>query len=204
MRAYRWRDGTMAGAYKATLEVQCWKEHTCCYCGAAYRYLLRKKQTGHGPSQTDAAGAARTAAVRAFRSTVEPWPCPGCGNYQPDMIGARRRSRHAVLFLLTLAVLAIVFLLGVLELVPPVATLVLLVLFTGPMLLVNTWIGLNNPNRNVRANKALAERLVSQNTLQAVPTDTSREDRPRAVVIDTGVGYWLAFLFLGATVILMP
>src|SRR5260221_451761 len=121
--------GDSPHCFRATLDVQCWKEHTCCYCGAAYRYLLRRKQTGHGPSQTDAAGAARSAAVRAFRSTVEPRPCPGCGNYQPDMIGARRRSRHAVLVLLTLAVLAGVFLLGVLELVPPVVTLVLLVLF---------------------------------------------------------------------------
>jgi hypothetical protein len=194
----------MAGGYKATLEVQCWKEHTCCYCGAAYRYLLRKKQTGHGPTQTDAAAAARSSAVRAFRSTLEFRPCPGCGNYQPDMIGASRLSRHAILLLLTVAVLAGVFLLGVLELVPPAVTLVLLVLFAGPILLINTWIGMSNPNRNLRANKALAERLVNQNKQQAVPTDTNREDRPRAVVIDTGVGYWLAFLFLGATVVLMP
>src|SRR5207237_1244703 len=28
----------MARGYNATLEVKCWKEHTCCYCGAPYRY----------------------------------------------------------------------------------------------------------------------------------------------------------------------
>src|SRR5436305_1526471 len=48
----------MARGYSATLEVKCWKEHTCCYCGTAYRYLLRKKKTAGGTSQQSAVTAA--------------------------------------------------------------------------------------------------------------------------------------------------
>jgi hypothetical protein len=194
----------MAGGYKATLDVKCWKEHTCCYCGVPYRYLVQQKMTGHGPSQADAVGAAKAAGVRKARSAQRLQPCPGCGNYQPDMIGARRLSRHTRLFLVTVAVLLTVSLLGAFAIMPGWLALVLLVLFAGPVLLINTWIGARNPNRNLRANKALAERLVANHQLQAMTAQTDASDRPRAVAIETGVGYWVAFLLLAATLLLMP
>jgi hypothetical protein len=194
----------MAGGYKATLDVKCWKEHTCCYCGAPYRYVVQKKMTGRGRSQADAASAAKAAGVRAARSALRLQPCPGCGNFQPDMIGARRLSRHARLFLVTVAVLLSVSLLGAFEMTPGWLALVLLVLFAGPVLLINTWIGARNPNRNLRVNKALAERLVANHELQAMTAETDANDRPRAVAIETGVGYWVAFLLLAATLLLMP
>lgn len=195
----------MARGYKATLEVKCWKEHVCCYCGAAYRYLLTKRRTGRGGSQTDAVSAARTGAVRALRGRCEMMPCPSCGHFQPDMIGGRRLRRHGIVFLAITALFLLMYVCGMTYILSGPVTLWLVFFGAAAAWIAYTWIGFRNPNNRVRANKALAERLVGQKRLQTVATESERDDRPRPVVIETGAGFWVVFfLFLGATVALMP
>ncbi len=195
----------MARGYKATLEVKCWKEHACCYCGAAYRYLLTKRQTGRGASQTDAVSAARTGAVRALRGRVEMMPCPACGHFQPDMIGSRRWWRHGIVFLAITALFFLMYVAGMTYTLSSPVTLWLLFFGAAAAWISYTWIGFRNPNSRIRANKALAERLVTQKRLQLVTAEAERDERPRPVVIETGAGFWgVFFLFVGATVALMP
>lgn len=140
----------MARGYNATLDVKCWKEHACCYCGAAYRYLLKKKQSGYGATQPDAVGAARATAVRSLRSAVEMMPCPSCGHYQPDMIGGRRLVRHSVVLFATLAVFVSLFLLRGCHVLPAPAALWLLVFSVVPLWIAYTWIGWRHPNGSMR------------------------------------------------------
>jgi hypothetical protein len=194
----------MARGYKATLEVKCWKEHTCCYCGAPYRYLLTKKQTGHGGTQSDALGAARARAVRSLRGTQELRPCPGCGHYQPEMIGAHRLARHALVFVWAAGMFIGLFVLSILEVLPAPLALWFLVLTAALTWVASTAIGARNPNGNLRTNKARAQRLVEQRQLQALPVEGERDDHVRPVIIETGAGFWFAWGLAALTLALMP
>jgi hypothetical protein len=194
----------MARGYSATLDVKCWKEHTCCYCGAAYRYLARCKKTGHGSSQEAAVASANSAALRTVRNQLELRPCPGCGHHQPEMIGARRLLRHGLIVLVVGSALLTLFLLGASELVPTSVALWPFSLLSGASLIAMTWVGAHNPNGNLRTNKARAARLIEQGQMQLAPAEPDRDDRPRPVIVETGIGFWLAFLLLGATLVLMP
>ena len=194
----------MARGYSATLEVKCWKEHTCCYCGAAYRYIMRKKKSGSGSSPQSAAANATGAAIRALRGESELRPCPGCGHCQPEMIGSRRLVRHGFLVLFVGSALLTLLLLGIYDLVPLSVALWLFILFAAAAMIAATAIGASNPNGNLRRNKVYAERLVAQQQMQITPAEPDREERPRPVIVETGVGFWLTFLLLGGTLVLMP
>src|SRR5207244_10334000 len=126
------------------------------------------------------------------------------GHYQPEMIGGRRLVRHGFLILFAGSALVTLVLLGAYDLVPISVSLWLFVLFAAGLMIAATWIGLRNPNGNLRANKAWAQRLVEQQQMQLSPAEPDREDRPRPVIVETGIGFWLAFLLLGATLVLMP
>jgi hypothetical protein len=194
----------MARGYNATVDVQCWKEHACCYCGASYRYPLNKKLTGYGATQTDAVHAARTAAVRSLRGTVHMVPCPTCGHYQPDMIGARRLRRHLAVFGATTAIFVLMFMLAVWEWMPAPAALWLTVVWAGAAAVTYTVVATRNPNASIRANKALAEQLVQAKQVQLIPREDDGTERRRPVVIETGVGVLCVLALLGLTVLLMP
>jgi hypothetical protein len=194
----------MARGFNATLEVKCWKEHTCCYCGAAYRYLLQKQQTGRGVTQADAVGAARAGAVRALRRTMDMVPCPACGHYQPDMIGDRRLRRHAVVLLYMSIVLLLLFVLVTADIMPASEALWALLAGAVPAWIAYAWIAAASPNRSMRANKAIAERLVERKQLELVSAAGDTDDRPRPVVIETGAGHFAVCALLLATLALMP
>src|SRR5436853_504400 len=89
-----WQGGLMATTYTSTIEVNVWKEHTCAACGGVYRYLFKRKKSGQGRSPDAARAAAQAAVVKALAHEVDLQPCPGCGLYQPDMIGTRKARRH--------------------------------------------------------------------------------------------------------------
>jgi hypothetical protein len=194
----------MARGYNATLDVKCWKEHTCCYCAAPYRYLVQKRQLGHGASQAEAVGNAKTAAVRALRGELPMMPCPACGNYQPDMIGAGRLRRQLWLLPYIGTVFFGLLVLGAWDLLPGALALWLMIVCAAVAAVAATIIGAANPNGSLRANKARAARLVEQKRLQPVAAAEDRDDRPRPIVIETGFGYWAVSGLLFLTLILMP
>src|SRR5438105_3171170 len=96
----------MATTYKSTIEVRCWKEHTCVNCGGTFAYLFVRKVTGRAPTAEAATTCARAAALKAIQNEVDLHPCPACGLYQPDMVGAKRARRHWMLLWATLGLLA--------------------------------------------------------------------------------------------------
>ena len=102
----------MATTYTSTIEVNVWKEHTCISCGTIFRYLFKRKKTGQGGTEAVAEAAARKAVVDALANEVDMQPCPGCGLYQPDMIGNVRRRRHWYLFWAVVPVVALVLILA--------------------------------------------------------------------------------------------
>src|SRR5689334_1928810 len=82
--------------FRVTIAVQVWKEHTCVGCGTAYRYLLRRKADGLGPTPEAAEAAAHAAVPQVVAREADLEPCPGCGRYQPDVVGAWRLRRHGI------------------------------------------------------------------------------------------------------------
>ena len=59
----------MAEKCKASVELECWKEHVCVGCGCTFRYLMKRKQTGEGPTEKAAEEAAQECRGRASRTT---------------------------------------------------------------------------------------------------------------------------------------
>src|SRR5262245_40780716 len=100
----------MAAKYRATITLNCWKQHVCANCGGAFRYRFRRKVQGEASTKEAAEQSAQLSAVTTLKSEVDEHPCPTCGVYQPDMIGSRRAFRHGLLtFLAALAFIALLF-----------------------------------------------------------------------------------------------
>jgi hypothetical protein len=75
----------MATKSTCSVEIECWKEHTCVGCGTVFRYRMKRKRVGEGPTEKAAEIAARQAMMTDVAQAVEMQPCPACGLYQPDM-----------------------------------------------------------------------------------------------------------------------
>jgi hypothetical protein len=76
---------------------------TCSSCGCQFGYPVELTATGvaRSPYFLDEEGAKQRAQERAdeqltriFDSYVVPMPCPGCGDYQPEMIDAMKRRKY--------------------------------------------------------------------------------------------------------------
>src|SRR5689334_13440122 len=99
----------MAKTYTSTIQIDCWKEHTCAACGSVYSYHFKRTARGQAGNADKATQNARANATKIMERDVDLQPCPGCGLYQPDMIGQTRAKRHKVVFWLMI-VAAIVLL----------------------------------------------------------------------------------------------
>src|SRR5947208_14516607 len=95
----------MATTYTSTLEIRCWKQHTCAACGALYSYLFVRKITGSGSTADRARVKAQANVSKAMATDVDVQPCPTCGLVQPDMIGQQRARRHKTVFWIALILL---------------------------------------------------------------------------------------------------
>ena len=84
----------MGTTYTAKIEISCWKQHTCVGCGALFRYRFSRTVTGSAGTPDRAHADAIASAEREMKDGVEARPCPTCGLYQPEMIGARRARVH--------------------------------------------------------------------------------------------------------------
>jgi hypothetical protein len=94
-------------AFKATLEVTCWKEHTCSYCESKYRYPLTRSQTIQANTKEKAEQGVLQRIQTTIENEVDAWPCPQCGQLQPDMIASQQSRwawRGAIVMLVLFAV----------------------------------------------------------------------------------------------------
>jgi hypothetical protein len=98
----------MGKTYTSTIDLRCWKEHTCGCCGAMYAYELVRKISGTGATAAKAEVNARKAVERALERDVDMQPCPTCGLLGPDMVGQERAKKLKVVFWLALIAFAVI------------------------------------------------------------------------------------------------
>jgi hypothetical protein len=191
----------MGTTYKSTIEVSCWKEHTCGGCGAVFRYLFKRTKTGQAGSERAASDAARAAVVKALTREVDMQPCPTCGLYQADMIGARRSFSHWVLFWIALPCLVVIIFLGGIQVIPyGIAAWLAAAVSLGVLICQIVFAG-SNPNRSPGANLQRAEGNFSAGTLQQInpgdPTQMEHDVRWHRL----SVVHWICFALLGVGIL---
>lgn len=166
----------MATTYKSTIEINVWKEHTCIYCGNRFRYLFKRKKTGQGGTPDKASAAARQAAMNALEHEVDQQPCPGCGLYQPDMVGSRRSTRHWWLAAISCAVLVLLIILMLSDVLPAGTTALAAAGSCAVLGLLHLLIDLNNPNRSLDSNQQTARQRVERGDLWIPPGSEARPE----------------------------
>ena len=162
----------MATTYTSTIEINVWKEHTCVGCGGAFRYLFKRKKSGSGGTPAAAQANARKAVVNALAHEVDLQPCPGCGLYQPDMIGNARARRHWWAFAATLVALLTLLILALAEVLAYSTAAWVAAGVAAAVLLAHWLIDASNPNRDLEANHRLAQARVEAGDLWVPRTGT--------------------------------
>ncbi len=156
----------MGTTYRTTIHLRCWKEHTCVHCGGTFAYLLMRKVAGQGGTTGAAEAAARTLASKALQHDLEQHPCPTCGLYQPDMVGAVKVRWHWYLFWGTLAALALVLITHSFDLVAADAALWLAAGIGAVAVLGHFVVDWRNPNSDPDANLQRARDQQERGNLQ--------------------------------------
>lgn len=186
----------MAKVYTATLEVQCWKEHTCHGCGGVYAYELRRRVQGQGDNSETASQRAERAAMAAANREVDIHPCPTCGLVQPDMIGHARVGAAGLVFVgALLAFVAIAVGIGAdIVRAHESSTLFALVCVAAALLLLATQA--RNFNADLGRNREVARGRVRSGRIRAEAP--GRTDAPAARLARPGwsIGKALCFAFL--------
>src|SRR5271155_1553019 len=89
----------MAHQSSFKMVLRCWKEHICAGCGRSYSYRLVRHVSVQNVTAAAATAAAEHATAPKLKNYVEQSPCPTCGLYQPDMVGAWRAQSHTGFFI---------------------------------------------------------------------------------------------------------
>jgi hypothetical protein len=155
-----------AAGNRVSLMIQHWTEHVCVGCGGAYRYTTQRTKSRHQRS----------------KPRVKMRPCPSCGLYQPDMVGAQRAQFHLAVGLGSAAVAGSIGLAAWLGDFPEWRTTLVAagvaVLALPVQLIVLFW----NPNRNPDAGCLRAKQLIRQRVLERLrgeTADLAKEELPR-------------------------
>jgi hypothetical protein len=197
----------MATTYTSTIDVTAWKEHTCSGCGTVFRYPLRRKESAQGHTPEAAQAAARAAAARALARKAALQPCPSCGLYKPDMVGAHKARRHRWLIPAALLVPALTVSLYSTDVLPAGTAALVTAGLCGLLVLAHGLIDLANPNRNLQANRRLAQRRLEQGRLCLVSgraAATMSETPATAPGSKSGLVLAYALLVLGPLAFLAP
>jgi hypothetical protein len=176
----------MGTTYTSTININVWKEHTCVRCGRVFRYLFQRKKTGQGATPDKASAAAKAAVVKALAHETDLHPCPGCGLFQPDMIGARKATRHGWMVPVVLLCVSVPLILYAADVLNG-STTAFLTAGPGAAVVFAQWlIDRSNLNRDLESNRHLALMQVEKGELW-VP-----ENRQTASEVDedvTGAGW---------------
>jgi hypothetical protein len=159
----------MARTYTSTIEVNCRKEHTCAGCGAAYSYPFVRKVKGQGNTAERATANCQKNVAKTVAESVDLYPCPTCGLYQPDMIGQQRRSRHNLVMwlgiLLLFVLIMIRFWYGMQSYTASICIAAVCAAIFAGHLLVEFW----NPNRDLMGNTQRSANMMAQGILTHTP-----------------------------------
>jgi hypothetical protein len=187
----------MATTYKSTVEVNVWKEHACIGCGSRFRYLFKRKKTGQGGSPEAASAAARKAVLNALQNEVDTHPCPGCGLYQPDMVGSQRWTRHLWLILATAAVLLLVLILTLTDVMTSGTAAWTAAGVCGLLALGHWLIDRSNPNRDLALNHQQAQRKVEGGDLWVPSGSKAQPESSEPPRFGWSTKHTVAYVLLG-------
>jgi hypothetical protein len=187
----------MATTYKSTIEVNVWKEHACIGCGSRYRYLFKRKKTGQGGSPQVAEAAARKAVLNALQNEVDMHPCPGCGLYQPDMVGSRRSKWHWWLIGVSGVVLLLVLILLLTDVMAASTAAWTATGACGLLALGHLLIDRGNPNRNLERNHGLAQMKVERGDLWVPPDGKAQPETSEPPRFGWSTAHTVAYVLLG-------
>jgi hypothetical protein len=172
----------MATTYTATVTLHCWKQHTCVGCGSNYRYQFKRKKSGQGGTQAKAHAAVEKAVVNALANEVDMQPCPGCGLYQPDMIGARRSKQHWWLVAIAAVILLILIILAASSAVQYPTVTRIATAVCGVLLVCHFIVERGDPNRSQGANQRKAQLMAERGQIELCVTgskDPTAVEKPR-------------------------
>ena len=194
----------MAKRYTSTLQLRCWKQHTCASCGTAYAYILQRKVVGNGTKPEKASADLQKRVVAVQRDENDMQPCPTCGQYQQDMIGLRLGRRRNMLWLAALVMpIVLPVLRGSYAVQANTLTWVAAV-YCAAALVVHYLVGSANPNRDREANRQVAAQRVSEGVIHVQPVATTQtlltpESLPRA---SQSIAYTVALAVLFGSILL--
>jgi hypothetical protein len=194
----------MATKYTATIKFECWKQHVCAACGCAFRYRFQRTVSAESYYKEKAEREARKAAEDALAADVDPRPCPSCGLYQPDMVGAGRAYRHGLLALFFAASVVLLVILCYFDLLAPHVVTWLAAATALAALLLHLRFALWDPNRDRDANRARADASLESGELELL-----RAGRPEGAAVPDcgparGHAVALALLALGVLAVAAP
>jgi hypothetical protein len=193
----------MATRYKATITVECWKQHTCVCCSGVFRYRFTRTSTGEGGTEESASAAARAQMMNTLANEVDVQPCPSCGYVQPDMVGSRRAVGHAWVLGGLLVAMLVLIILALTEVMLPKTVVQAAIAIGGLALAAQLIVALRNPNSNLASNKASVERLVERGTMEIRSAGKIEEAVPETLPRAFGVTTWIALLLMLVGVLAM-
>ena len=159
----------MGKTYTSTIEVACFKEHTCTCCGAVYSYNLQRTVKGTAATADKATANAQKLAARALEREVDMEPCPTCGLLQPDMIGQGRVKRHKTVFWIALVVFVLIVILRAAYVIQADVAIWAAVAACAAAAVALFLTDTADPNRNPEANRQVAEGRVASGAVAHQP-----------------------------------
>jgi hypothetical protein len=190
----------MGTTYTSTINVKCWKEHDCLHCAGKFGYLLERTVTGQASSADAAAVNARNAAANAIATEVDFQPCPTCGLYQPDMVGAQRARKHGRLFWAGLIFFAALLVVYAVRWINASTATTLAVVGGAALTLANWQAGWRNPNGDAQANVGLAGRLVKSGKMRVSQAGQTKPADPELFTPGLSTGQRVALALMVAAV----
>jgi hypothetical protein len=196
----------MATTYTSTIQVRCWKQHTCVGCGGNYRYELIRSVKGSAGSAEGARANAQKQVQKTLATDTDLQPCPTCGLHQPDMVAQRRAKRHWIMFGCALAAAALLLILVAAHVIQfyvgTYAAAFLCAVAVAASVAAEVW----NPNKDLAENRRRAGDLVSRGVIQhqppqgPPPQDVQQHARPAASPLSIVALVILAVAFIAALV----
>lgn len=192
----------MGPTYRSVRTVNCWKVRTCGFCDCSYRYFTHGTRPGFGATPEEAVDNATAKVVAYLQTYRDRNPCPHCGRYQVEMIGASRMTWHAMVMMAD--VLLVLPWLGVVSGMPRwlgMTSMLALIVF---LVLAHVGVQLLIPNFRAPSNRKRATHMIQDGNVQ---TDAGSGKEPHEwktpSAVQTGKPFWLlAFLTLGSLVAL--
>jgi hypothetical protein len=160
----------MAVRHTCTINLRCWKRHTCVACGGQFSYLFLRKAVGTASTPEAATKAAQANAKKRLAGDVDSHPCPTCGIYQPDMIASNRGKWQGWLLGLSIVAVIVLFILSAShalqdDVLAPSAAVTIAAIG-----LLQFFVDAQRPNRDPAANR--------QTALKSLQRGVLRHDKP--------------------------